>query len=218
MNPRPAAPLARRVLGTRRAYTAVEVLLAMTVLLIGSASVMTMQKASIQANVDARKLDIANSIAHDWIERLTTDATQWTLPSSNVNGASNFSNTTWLSSQAFGKWFLPAAPNSYTSPGAAEGQSSAFDILGRDLDSTDAANAVFCTHVKIDQLAVDASGNPLLLRATVVVFWHKQLAYTSTSSTGNCTSYFDVAADEAANPGTWHIIYSSTAIRKNPIQ
>jgi type II secretory pathway pseudopilin PulG len=203
----------------RRGYTAVEVMLAMTVLMIGSAGVMSMQKSSIQSNLDARKLDIANSIAHDWLERLTTDATQWTLPSNNVatTVGNNFGNTKWLSSHAFGSWWEPAIPTSYGSPGA-EGNSPAFDILGRDLDVADAPNAVFCTHVKIDQLAVDAAANPLLLRATVIVFWRKQLVTSNPTPGGNCTGWFDVAQDEAAAPGTWHIIYATTAIRKNALQ
>ena len=43
-----------------RGYTAVEVMLAITVLLISTAGVMAMQTASIQGNLDARKLDVAN--------------------------------------------------------------------------------------------------------------------------------------------------------------
>jgi Prokaryotic N-terminal methylation motif len=215
-----AAPSSTRPLTTmrsrlaRRGYTAIEVMLAMTVLMIGSAGVMTMQKVAVQSNLDARKLDIANSIMHDWLERLTADSMQWTLPSNNISGAPNLVNTKWLS-QPLGFWFLPALPGGYP---AAEGNSPAFDILGRDLDAANAANAVFCTHVKLDQIAVDSSNNPTLLRATVIVFWRKFLVTSEMTPTGNCQSYFDVAANEATNPGTWHIIYATTAIRKNPIQ
>ncbi len=190
----------------------------MTVLMIGSAGVMSMQKSSIQSNLDARKLDIANSIAHTWLERLTTDATQWTLPSNNITGASNLGNTSWLKfTGSPGAWFEPAIPGAYGAAGA-EGSSPAFDLLGRDLDLADAPNAVFCTHVRIDTLAVDSNALPLLLRGTVIVFWKKQLVTSAPVPGGNCQSWFDVAADEAANPGTWHIIYATTAIRKNPIQ
>jgi prepilin-type N-terminal cleavage/methylation domain-containing protein len=198
---------------TSRGYTAIEVMLAMTVLLIGSAGVMSMQKASIQGNLDARKLDIANSIAHDWLERLTTDAMEWTLPAMNVNGANNFVNTTWLQTgwNNQGVFFLPTLPSSQA---AAEGMSPAFDILGRDLAS---ANPVFCVHVNIVQIAQDAQANPNLLRATVLVFWPKQLVQSGAVPSNFCGSYFDVASAEAANPGTWHMVYASTAIRKNPI-
>ena len=216
----------RQARATAQGYTAVEVLLAMTVLLIGSASVMSMQKSAIQSNLDARKFDIANSIAHDWLERLQTDATQWTLPGapgSGLPGVSNFVNTKWLTpggtggNGAFGAWFEPTIPGTYGSPGA-EGNSPAFDILGRDLDLADARNAVFCTHVKIDQLELDAGGFPLLLRATVIVFWQKQLVTSASPLGGNCLAHFDVVADEAAHPGSWHIIYVTTPIRKNPVQ
>jgi Prokaryotic N-terminal methylation motif len=197
---------------TDRGYTAVEVMLAMTVLMIGSAGVMTMQKVAVQSNLDARKLDVANSIAHDWLDRLTTDATQWTLPSNSVVGASNLPNTTWLS-QPWGTWFLPAVPGAPP----AEGLSPAFDILGRDLSGADMANTVFCTHVRLDLIGQDAQLNPSMLRATVIVFWPKQLVQSEPVAGGNCASYFDVAADEAANPGSWHIIYASTAVRKNTL-
>jgi type II secretory pathway pseudopilin PulG len=211
------SPRTRIPRSSRRAYTAVEVMLAMVVLMIGSAAVMSMQKSSIQSNLDARKLDIANSIAHTWLERLTTDATQWTLPSQNVTGASNFGNTKFLSAAPFGTWFEPPIPATYGSPGA-EGYSPAFDIFGRDLANPDIANTVFCAHIKVDQLAQDANALPLLLRGTVIVFWQKQLVTSASPLGGTCAGYFDVAVDEAAHPGTWHIIYASTAIRKNVIQ
>jgi hypothetical protein len=205
---------------TLRGYTTVEVLLAMTVLLIGSAGVMTMQKAAIQSNLDARKLDIANSIAHDWLERLSADATQWTTPVIPTILTSNLGNTKWLQlytnpGNGPGTWFLPTVPGGYP---AAEGNSPAFDILGRDLASADAPNAIFCTHVKLDQIAQDSLGNPVLLRATVLVFWRKQLVWSTSTATSssNCTSgSFDPTVDEAANPGTWHIVYATTAIRKS---
>jgi hypothetical protein len=211
---RPTLPRSR---STGRGYTAIEVLLAMTVLMIGAGGVMTMQKSSIQSNLDARKLDIANSIAHDWLERLTTDATQWTLPANNVNGGANIVNTRWLNSP-LGVWFLPTVPGGYP---AAEGNSPAFDILGRDLDTVDAPNAIFCTHVRLDQIATDTvptGPNMSLLRATVIVFWKKELVTSTATPAGNCTLWFDVAQDEFSNPGTWHIIYATTAIRKNTIQ
>lgn len=212
LRPRPRPPASR-------GYTAVEVMLAMTVLLIGSASVMTMQKTSIQSNMDARKLDIANSIAHDWIERLTADAALWTLPSTNFPGASNQSSTKWLTNYSASAPATPFLPTLPSSQATAEGNSPAFDILGRDLASGNAANAAFCVHVSLLQLALDTMSpqNPVLFRATVIVFWPKFLAQSGAIPAGFCTTYFDVAAAEAAHPGTWHIIYATTAIRRTPI-
>jgi type II secretory pathway pseudopilin PulG len=204
--------------GASRGYTAIEVMLAITVLMIGSASVMSMQKASMLGNLDARKLDIANSIAHDWIERLTADAAQWTLPTT-TNPVNNINNTTWLqyftSPGSLAVPFLPALP---TGQQAAEAQSPAFDILGRGLTAGEASNAQFCVHLNIVEIAQDAQANTLLLRATVMVFWPKFLAQSGAIPATHCTQWFDVAAAESTNPGTWHIIYASTAIRKNPLQ
>jgi hypothetical protein len=208
-------PLARA--RASRGYTAIEVLLAMTVLMIGSASVMSMQKASIQGNLDARKLDMANSIAHEWLERLTADAMAWTLPVTS-GAASNLGNTQWLGTGLASptKFLLPPVPGNQAT---AEGLSPAFDILGRDLAMGNAANAAFCVHVNVVQIAQDtlAPPNPTLLRATVLVFWPKQLVQSGSIPAGYCTTWFDVAAAEAAQTGTWHMVYASTAIRKTPI-
>ena len=48
--------------------------MAMTVMAIGGAAVMTMQKTSVTGNLDARKADVANSIARTWVERLQRDS------------------------------------------------------------------------------------------------------------------------------------------------
>jgi len=49
--------------------------MAIVLLSIGAGAVMTMQKASVQGNLDARKADIANSIARTWIDRF--QRTEW---------------------------------------------------------------------------------------------------------------------------------------------
>ena len=63
--------------------------------------------------------------------------------------------------------------------------------------------------------------NPTLLRATVLVFWPRQLVTSAPTPGGDCTTYFDVAQDEntanAAGNSTWHMVYAVTAIRKNPL-
>src|ERR1700733_5193402 len=89
--PTPAARAARRSRRLTRAYTAVEVLMAMAFAAIGSASIVAMMKTSVQGDEDARKTDVANAIAHMWTERLRRDAMQWTLPNSSGTG-NNFSN------------------------------------------------------------------------------------------------------------------------------
>jgi len=108
--PYPARPR-RRARPQVRAYTVIEVLMAMTVLAIGGAGVITMQKTSVSGNVEARKADIANSIGRMWIERLRQDAMGWTTPTA-TNSASNIGNTTYLNGNVgtgpAPAWFVPA--------------------------------------------------------------------------------------------------------------
>jgi prepilin-type N-terminal cleavage/methylation domain-containing protein len=202
-----------------RGYTAVEVLLAMTVLAIGAAGVMSMQTGAIQGNLDARKLDVANSIARDWLERLRRDATVWTLPGGPFPAVNNFPNATLISANAgapTGAWFLPPIPGAYP----AEGQSPAFDMLGRDLAATDLAIAVFCVNAKIDVVSYDQGGAiPELVRATVRVFWLKQLAWSAPPPVFCAPGVDPVAIESApATQGTFHIAFASTVIRRNTVQ
>jgi hypothetical protein len=194
-----------------RAYTAVEVLLAMTVLIISSAGVMSMQKAAIQGNLDARKLDIANSVARTWLDRLATDGTMW-------NSATGLNKTTWLNTLVgAGTFSVPASSGTF---------SPAFDILGRDVSSVGAAGstAIYCVRVKVDDIADFATPPggpgtagtvPVLLRATVLVYWAKNLLGTAGAVANPiCSGPTDVAAQELATPGTYHMIYATESIRR----
>ncbi len=206
-----------RVAARSAGYTAVEVLMAMTVMAIGAAAVISMQRASMQGDLDARETDLANSIARTWVERLQKDAMQWTLPSSVDPGDNNFANAQLLAPNVTGKWFLPTAYLSNTptwSPG--------FDILGRDLDGTSVANAFFCANVRLTWLVAPAlPGEPGLLRADVRVLWPRGL-YNSPvggSAAGFCTA----AVAGLDDPNTYslgqqppyHAIYLTTTIKEN---
>lgn len=119
--PRPASTAARAA----RGYTAIEVLMAMTVMAIGGAAVITMQKTSVTGNLDARKADVANAIARTWVERLQRDAMAWTLPGPDGAGSNLATNALIVGNilKSPGQWFLPDQEiGAGTSPG--------FDILG----------------------------------------------------------------------------------------
>ena len=84
--------------------------MAMTVMAIGAAAVITMQKTSVQGNLDARKTDVANSIARMWVERLQRDAMQWTLPERRQPGAEQLRTNALIvapGTRRPGQWFLP---------------------------------------------------------------------------------------------------------------
>ncbi|HXX68542.1 MAG TPA: prepilin-type N-terminal cleavage/methylation domain-containing protein [Polyangiaceae bacterium] len=204
-----------------RGYTAVEVLLAMTVLVIGAAGVMSMQKTSIQADLDARKMDVANAIARAWIERLERDAMKWTLPSTASPGApSNIANAQLVSANVDQGWFIPNTYMNVTNP---ETMSYGFDILGRDLASGDLGSAVFCVSAQVVTLVPGQ-----LYRGDVRVLWLRGLTpptiggsnSSSSAAAGFCsTNNGDLkAADPNAAGLKYRAIYATTSIRENAAQ
>jgi prepilin-type N-terminal cleavage/methylation domain-containing protein len=202
-----------------RGYTVIEILMAMTVMAIGGAAVMTMQKTSVAANLDARKADVANSVARTWVERLQRDAMQWTTPSpesptSNLGNAKIVSNVT-------GQWFLPNQDMSKT---GVESMSPAFDILGRDLPVSAMGNADFCVHVRLSWLTLGQTPSDLI-RADVRVIWPVGI---TNARPGFCT---DPALAQLTDPNNdtgilrengadpqqlaFHALYLTTVLREN---
>jgi len=184
-----------------RGYTAVEVGLALTVLLISMAGVMSMQKASIQGNQDARRLDIANSIARVWLDRLATDATVW-----NANVGLN--QTLWLKALLDTGFQTPTAQ-----PAGVPVWSPAFDILGRDLPNVADPTAIYCVHVSVSTVSTLPAGGPSSVRATVLVFWPKNLLGAQTAPNNPlCPGPADVANFETGNPGTYHMLFTTEGL------
>lgn len=203
-------------LAPARGYTAVEVMLAISILGIGAAGVMSMQKAAIQGNNDARQLDMANSIAREWVERLRRDATTWTLPSESQPNTKNWSsNTSFISkvaaAGAIGTFVFPVA----SSPAQWDGYSPAFDLLGRDVPpaggATQYPGAVFCTQIKADWLKTDE-----MLRATIRVYWLQQMYTAPAGDFCNADGGVLGYPSGIGSNTVFHFIYVTTAIRRNP--
>jgi hypothetical protein len=186
--------------------------LALTVLLISMAGVMSMQKASIQGNNDARMLDMANSIAREWQERLRRDAMTWTQPDEGGTATENWSSNTFLISQLgtganVGAFQYLSAPTTGYTTAMPAGYSRAFDILGRDVpfNGTTYPNAVFCAQARGDWLLQDQ-----LLRTEVRVYW---LAQMMTAPSGKfCVS----DSPDVNSAATYHFVYATTAVRRTP--
>jgi len=197
-----------------RGYTAIEVLMAMTVMSIGAAAVISMQKAAVQSNLDARKTDVANSIARTWVERLERDAMQWTLPGTVNKTQNNMNNALLLSGHVTGQWFLP---NQYVGTTTPEAMSPGFDILGRDLAVADLPSAQFCVNVRLTWLNPPTND---LMRADVRVLWPRGIATPVTPPTqgGFCTAAVASLADPEpylATGPAYHWLYLTTTIREN---
>jgi type IV pilus assembly protein PilV len=156
----------------QRAYTAVELMMAISVFGIGVAGIISMEKVTAVANMHAKNLAIATHIAESWMDMLATDAVMWNHPRPGDAAVfSDLNQTTWLNSVApkadnAGNWFFPA----YTAAPVAFGP--AFDALGNPVNPVaNAANVAFCSHLRLSWLYQPDSGGNGLIRAEVRVFW-----------------------------------------------
>ena len=208
-------------------YTAVEVMIGITLVSIGAAAVISMQRGAIQANLDARKMDMANSIAREWLERLRRDSMLWTLPSPVMPTGNNYASSKLLStylaynSNATNNWVYP---NAYLATAAVpDGVSVGFDILGRDLMPADIvgtnakpSSAVFCVNIRLNWLVLNQ-----LIRAEVRVFWRREhyVGGGAPAKVDWC-NVADASDATAINGNTaeYHFVYAATAIRQNPVQ
>ena len=189
-----------------RGYTAVEVMMAMTLLLIGSVGVMAMQRAAVQGNADAREMDVASSIARGWLERLERDATLWTPSQVAITPPQNISSALLVNENLTGNWFVPKARL------AANGsqndvESAGFDILGQDMDTLTAAGLRYCVNLRLTPLTVDQT----LIRAEVRVFWPRNL--TQAPDPNYCNSAPPASLDTDVQK--YHFVYAATAVRQN---
>lgn len=208
-----------------RGYTAVEVMVGITLISIGAAAVISMQRGAIQANLDARKMDVANSIAREWLERLRRDAMLWTLPSPVNPTGNNYANSKLLSTYLqYGSNTVNTAwsyPDAYLATASIpDGVSPAFDILGRDLMPGDVAGtgtrpsaAVFCVNIRLNWLVVNQ-----LARAEVRVFWRRELYLDTTNQHTVDWCNAANAANVTGDVNHYHFVYAATAIRQNPVQ
>lgn len=194
-----------------RGYTAVEVLVAMTLFAIGAAGVVGMERVAIQGNAEARRFDIATNVANEWLARLRADGMRWTEPNSavstnNVATATDWlRDTDWLATPlpANAGWLLPRKITSRT-----HGVSPAFDSLGREVAS-DSNDRYYCVNYRLDWLKQDPvqTSVGLLIRAEVRVFWPRFTQATP----DDCTP----ATANGATPSRFHFLYATTTIRRN---
>ena len=205
---------------TRLGYTLVEVMMAITMLTIGAAGVMAMQKASVEGNQDARDVDQATAIARQWMDRIKRDATLWT-PSDNGPTANRAQATLLDEGIANGfVWYAPTVratvnnlQNDYETAG--------FDMLGRDvpaanwalsqgaLSSNDNSYAAtpglrYCTNVRVQSL-----GDGSMVRVEVRVFW-PQMLLSATAVNNFCGTL-----PNDTDVTTYHFVHLVSALRMN---
>ena len=211
---------ARTARRSRRGYTIIEVMMAIILLVIGSAGVVAMQKAATFGNMRAKQLAVATHIAQTWMERLRVDGTTWTLPSPNKSQApSNLPQTAWLKevNNQPNVWFRPVdIPNR---------GSAGFDALGNDVPGPDTATSSYCTHLRLNWMYRPPAGKPTvpeLVRADVRVFWLRDARqFPLQGQTFNSTvcdpAQNAPAMGQAASLGwaQYHFVYLSSSVTKN---
>jgi type II secretory pathway pseudopilin PulG len=200
---------------SKRAYTIVELMMALTVFTIGVTGIISMQKVTVVANQHAKNLAIATHVARAWLDQLAADAGAWSQAS-----PSNLAQTTWLNQVAAGAtaWIRPAHS-------VARDFGPGFDALGNVVNADLAENAArvrFCTHLRLswlypaDGVAVGGITPTLgngLIRAEVRVFWLRE-------GEGNVNPNRQIC-DPAVTPADigqaldrYHFVYHTTAIRQ----
>jgi prepilin-type N-terminal cleavage/methylation domain-containing protein len=231
----------KRLVESGAGFTAVEVLVAMTLFAIGAAGVIAMQRAAVQANAEARRVDVATGIAHAWTERLRRDATMWTLPRSPLAaGFTGHNNSTLgtpghfknarvlddlrsnLNTWRYPNQYQPATRTVTTPP---DGLSPAFDTLGRDLARDEEVPiGFFCVQLRGIWLggANDQQTPPTyladhfndLLRVEVRVFWPRGLLTASLPGQGCAAANLAAAS---TTPEKFQYVYLATAVRQNAL-
>jgi hypothetical protein len=195
-----SVPRRRRQL---RGYTAVEVLMSMSVLAVGVLGVFSMEKITLASNVHAKNLAIATHIGQAWLGVLEAEASLWDSSSNSL------ARTTWLGAAPTTPpdWFRPDAV-------AASNFGPDFDELGNPVG----ADGRFCVDLRVSPfngLAEEEKGQGLR-RVEVRVFWNRDHA---TASTGVVPAEFpcDLAPPQvstAAIAGTLHFVHLSGAVRQ----
>ena len=199
-----------RSVRARRGYTAVELLMAISVFGIGVAGIISMEKVTSASNQHAKNLAIASHIAESWLDMLRMEGSQWNHPSP-LDGTSDLPQLLWLSqvvsNASAGNWFLPA-----WDPLVSFGP--AFDALGNPVNPQNLNGAVFCSHLRLSWLyAQNPSNGNGLIRAEVRVFWLRDGAIPP-GNVNPCTPGTPAAAVTGATQ-VFHFVQEITAIREN---
>ena len=198
----------------KRGYTAVELLMAISVFGIGVAGIISMEKVTSAANQDAKNLAIATHIAESWLDMLATDAVSWNHPSPGFANL-DLGDTVWLNNvvqnAGAGSWFLPAYnPTLNFGPG--------FDALGNPVNTVaGTANVQFCSHLRLSWLyqpTANASSGNGLIRAEVRVFWLRDGQASPAVGVDPCAAAMPIASVSGAT-GTFHFVQKITAVREN---
>jgi prepilin-type N-terminal cleavage/methylation domain-containing protein len=200
----------------QRGYTAVELLMAISIFGIGVAGIISMEKVTSVSNQHAKNLTIATHIAESWLDMLSADAVAWNHPSPG-NTLNDLSDTVWLNNVVTnanaGSWFLPAYNAGFAfGPG--------FDALGNPVNTTASlANVQFCVNLRLSWLYPPPVGSDAgngLIRTEVRVFWLRDGQSSPVAGLNPCDPTMPIANISAATaPNIFHFVQKISAVREN---
>lgn len=191
-----------------RGYTAVELLMAISIFAIGVSGIIAMQKVTVNANKHAKNLSIATHIAQAWLDQLATDAASWNHPSAAVSSSDLTNDTTWLqlANTQGDQWVRPDFS-------VTRNFGAGFDALGNPVDDTNAADAIFCAHIRLSWLYPDTAGNGLI-RAEVRVFWLRDGQGGTVNNQPTCDP--NTGPSLVENAGLkYHFVHQVSAVKQN---
>ncbi len=197
-----------KAVSTKRGYTVVELMMALTVMTIGLGGIIAMQKTTVASNMNAKNVALATHIAQGFLDELAAESRAWTQ-------ADNFANTEWLGNVgAQGTapvWFAPTYE-------ATRKLGQGFDALGNPvLDAALAADAKFCVHLRLTWLSSQTSGKQGsgLIRTEARVYWRREgIALTGAASWGQGTCVTPADFANWNGPPRFHTIYMASAVRQ----
>ncbi len=181
-----------------RGFTVVEIMMALAVLTLGAVTVVSVQKATLIANTNARNLAAGTEVAQTWMERMRVDALAWNYPSP-PSLPDIGSDTVWLKNVTSTGWFVPGVSNTGNPLPAG---SPTLDVMGADIFNTvsDPSAPAFCVQARLTQFSQSPNLWALarLVRVEVRVFWDKG------GSAVNCASV--TSAVLPSNYGTVYLV------------
>ena len=217
---RPQGRPSRRARSRARAlgYTAIEVLVALTLFAVGTAGVLSLQRASIVGSSDARRTDVATAVGAEWIERLRQDSMGWNLPNAeNPTVPSNHATATKLlgpvvlgpvgtsDAGADTPWLTPALPANAAA--MLDRGSPAYDLVGRPLLDSEVltTGAAICVQYRLQWVVQDN-----LMRAEV------RVVYLAAGGRVGCVAGSGDPTAPAGFPNGFRSVNLTTTLRQNP--
>lgn len=206
-------------------YTVIELLMALTVLALGAAGIVAMQRVTLESNRYAKNLAIATRIGEAWADQLVADSSRWT-PLSAIG------NTTWLNQVGACSSNVP--PGDWKEPAWSSDRlfGPAFDALGNPVDlsvSTPDAYTQFCVNLRFAWLHCEQPPSGAgtkgsgIVRAEIRVFWRREddrtsstAAFITTGQSKLCDPADTAGVTTDIANGGYNVVYMSTAIREVP--